>query len=49
VFNDVWKSRDGQEWELITSAAAFSPRFKHASLVHNGFIYVIAGEDEKGN
>lgn len=49
ILNDVWKSKDGKEWVQITASAAFSPRFKHASFVHQGYIYVVAGEDEAGN
>lgn len=28
-FNDVWKSRDGKHWKLVTDAAGWSPRPGH--------------------
>jgi hypothetical protein len=28
-FNDVWRSRDGASWELVTAAAGWSPRPGH--------------------
>lgn len=38
ILNDIWKLKNGSVWTLITSSAAFSPRFEHASVVHNGFM-----------
>jgi hypothetical protein len=32
-FNDVWRSRDGAEWELVTAAAGWSPRPGHQCVV----------------
>ena len=45
--NEVWRSADGgATWDRLTSsspAKRFSPRFRHASTVRGGDIYVIAG------
>ena len=32
-FNDVWRTRDGVAWELVTPAAGWSPRPGHACVV----------------
>jgi len=32
-FNDVWRTRDGVTWELVTPAAGWSPRPGHACVV----------------
>ncbi|MGE3512128.1 MAG: hypothetical protein AB7N65_24965 [Vicinamibacterales bacterium] len=33
LFNDVWRSRDGAAWELVTPAAGWSPRPGHQCQV----------------
>lgn len=44
-FNDVYRSRNGKHWELITDAAAFAPR-AGAVLVSKGrYMYLLGGED----
>lgn len=48
MLNDVWKSTDGKKWTTVSTSAPFRARFKHTSLIHNDFIYVIAGEDDNG-
>ena len=42
-FNDVWRSRDGANWELVTAAAAWSARPGHQSQVLYGAIVVFGG------
>lgn len=32
-FNDVWRSRDGASWELVTASAGWSPRPGHQCVV----------------
>lgn len=32
-FNDVWRSRDGADWELVTASAGWSPRPGHQCVV----------------
>jgi hypothetical protein len=44
-FNDVWKSRDGQSWELLTDDAPWSPRAGAAAVVKDGYIYLLGGEE----
>ncbi len=44
-FNDVWKSRDGKHWELVTAAAPWAPRAGAIAVVKNGFLYLLGGED----
>jgi hypothetical protein len=44
-FNDVWKSRDGREWELLTAAAPWAPRAGAVVVEKNGWIYLLGGEE----
>lgn len=41
--NDVWSSADGVNWVQETGSAEFSPRYVHASVVHDGKMWVISG------
>ncbi|GLE04308.1 hypothetical protein PINS_up013223 [Pythium insidiosum] len=41
--NDVWTSRDGQTWTLLTLHAAFAPRGEHAMLSFRSMLYVFGG------
>jgi len=43
--NDVWSSSNGTSWSQAVSAAAFSPRFGHASVDFNSQLWVIGGWD----
>lgn len=43
--NDVWSSRDGKTWQLVTADAPWSPRAFLRSVVHDGRIWVIGGGD----
>jgi len=44
-FNDVWKSRDGSNWELMTDSAPWAPRAGAAVVTKNGYMYLLGGED----
>ena len=44
--NDVWYSTNGTTWIQATSAAGFSKRRSHASVVYDGKIWVIGGLNE---
>ena len=40
-FNDVWRSRDGAKWKLVTAAAAWSARPGHQAQVLGDTIVVL--------
>jgi len=42
--NDIWKSRDGENWELVNSNPPFAPRALHLTFTYNGYIYVVGGQ-----
>lgn len=42
-FNDVWRSRDGANWELVTPSADWSPRPGHQAVVLLDRIIVLGG------
>lgn len=42
-FNDVWRTRDGARWELVTTAAGWSPRPGHQAVVLLDQIVVFGG------
>ena len=44
-YNDVWKSADGENWELVTAAAPWAPRAGGVLVKKNGYMYMIGGED----
>ena len=44
-FNDVWRSRDGRDWELLTAAAPWAPRAGAVAVEKNGWIYLLGGEE----
>jgi len=44
LFNDVWKSGDGQNWIQLTDSAAWAPRAGAISVVKDNYIYLIGGE-----
>lgn len=44
-FNDVWKSRDGRTWTQVTGDAPWEPRAGAATVVKNGYLYLLGGED----
>jgi hypothetical protein len=42
-YNDVWKSRDGESWDLVTPAAGWAGRAGLSAVVFQGSIYVLGG------
>jgi len=44
-FNDVWKSRNGRDWIKMTGNAPWAPRAGAITVVKNGYIYLLGGED----
>ena len=44
-YNDVWKSADGMNWELLTDSAAWTPRAGGIATVKDGYLYMIGGEE----
>ena len=45
LFNDVWRSRDGRTWELVTKNAGWPARAGAAVVEKNGYMYILGGED----
>lgn len=43
-FDDVWKSRDGVNWEQVTDHAPWAPRAGGVAVVKNGRIFLLGGE-----
>ena len=43
--NDVWRSGDGENWDLATESAAFSERNGHQAVSYGGSLWVIGGND----
>ncbi len=43
-FNDVWKSTNGKEWELVTHKAPWKVRSGNAALVFGNYMWVVGGE-----
>jgi len=44
-FNDVWRSRDGETWQQMTSEAEWAARAGAAVVAKDGYIYLLGGED----
>jgi hypothetical protein len=44
-FNDVWKSADGRTWTHVLEHAPWAPRAGAATVVKNGWIYLLGGEN----
>ncbi|MEZ5239948.1 MAG: hypothetical protein R2716_13700 [Microthrixaceae bacterium] len=44
LFNDVWKSSDGINWERATASAPWAPRAGAAVVVKDGYLYLLGGE-----
>jgi hypothetical protein len=42
-YNDVWKSRDGANWNLVTPSAGWAGRAGLSAAVFKGHIYVLGG------
>ena len=45
VLDDVWRSRDGKSWQLVTADAPWPARAGAAVVEKNGYLYVLGGED----
>jgi len=43
AYNDVWSSRDGVNWELVTDNAPWHPRLWFSSVVYRDRMWVIGG------
>ncbi len=43
--NDVWKSKNGRRWTLVTEHAPWAPRAGAVMVVKNGYMYLLGGED----
>jgi hypothetical protein len=37
--NDVWYSKDGHMWVVVTAKAAWAPRAYHQAVVHDGKLW----------
>ena len=44
-FNDVYRSRDGRHWELVTEDAEWQPRAGAVVVSRGAWMYVLGGED----
>ena len=44
-YNDVWKSRNGRDWERVTESAPWAPRAGAVAIAKGGYMYLIGGED----
>lgn len=43
--NDVWKSADGINWELVTEQAPWAPRAGAVAVTKGRYMYLVGGED----
>lgn len=48
-FNDVWRTRDGANWEFVTDAAGWSPRPGHTCDVLDGAFLCFGGYGQSPN
>jgi hypothetical protein len=44
-YQDVWRSTDGADWELMTDAAPWEPRAGAVTVVRDDKIFLFGGED----
>jgi hypothetical protein len=44
-FNDVWKSSDARTWTRVLEHAPWAPRAGSATVVKEGWIYLLGGEN----
>ena len=42
--NDVWRSRDGIRWELVSANPPWAPRALHLTFTYRGKMYVVGGQ-----
>ena len=45
VANDVWTSRDGRTWALLTANSQWSKRAEHSALVYKNAIWIMGGSE----
>ena len=45
LFDDVWRSRDGASWQLVTDDAPWQARAGAVVVKKDGFMYLLGGED----
>lgn len=43
VKNDIWQSKDGENWEEVKATGHFSPRMEHSTAVFKNKLWVIGG------
>ncbi|MBS2213615.1 T9SS type A sorting domain-containing protein [Carboxylicivirga mesophila] len=43
-YNDVWKSKNGSNWQLVTADAPWTARAGMRVVVKNGYMYLMGGE-----
>lgn len=48
-FNDVWRSKKGKKWQLVTDNAGWSPRPGHKCSVVNDYFVCMGGYDSPAN
>jgi hypothetical protein len=41
--NEVWRSKNGSNWELVTASAPWDKRSYHIMVVHNDCIILMGG------
>lgn len=46
--NDVWSSKDGVTWQLVSNDLPWAPRALHHTLVHDDQLWVIGGQTMPG-
>lgn len=49
IYNDVWSTRDGIQWECHTAAAPWAPRQFHEIAVFDHQMWVLEGYTHSGN
>jgi hypothetical protein len=43
IYNDVWKSRNGIDWELVTGSAGWNPRIHFSTIAFDNKLWAIDG------
>ena len=44
--SDIWRSKDGVNWQLVNAKPPFSPRVKSLTFVYRDNIYVVGGQTD---
>jgi N-acetylneuraminic acid mutarotase len=45
LYNDVWSTENGVDWQLVTEHAPWTPRFRHSCAVFDGKLWLFGGYD----